>query len=98
MRCPGPPCAPRATGVPGWRCCSTGYRAERLSGTQLFVLPEVVLDGQGLLAEDLVAPVSAWLAELAGDPSTRVRVVGDTLGGALAALRWGVEDLAEAVD
>src|SRR6266568_3543438 len=72
--------------------------AERLSGTQLFVLPEVVLDGQGLLAEDLVAPVSAWLGELAGDPSTRVRVVGDTLGGALAALRWGVEDLAEAVD
>src|SRR6266568_2111811 len=72
--------------------------AERLSGTQLFVLPEVVLDGQGLLAEDLVAPVSAWLAELAGDPSTRVRVVGDTLGGALAALRWGVEDLADAVD
>ncbi len=72
--------------------------AEGLSGTPLFVLPEVVLDGQGLLAESLVAPLASWLADLAGDPSARVRVVGDTLGGALAALRWSVEELAESAD
>src|SRR6266545_3547914 len=72
--------------------------AEGLSGTRLFVLPEVALDGQGLLAEPLVAPIGDWLAELAGDPATRVRVIGDTLGGALAALRWAVAELADAAE
>jgi hypothetical protein len=71
---------------------------EGLGGTQLFVLPEVVLDGQGLLTEQLVAPIADWLTRLAEDPPTRVRVVGDTLGGALAALRWGAEELAGALD
>src|SRR5205814_10211816 len=56
------------------------------------------LDGQGLLAEPLVAPIGEWLGALAEDPPTRVRVIGDTLGGALAALRWGVEELAGAMD
>jgi hypothetical protein len=72
--------------------------AEGLAGTTLFVLPEVVLDGQGLLAEQLVEPLGTWLSGLAEDPPTRVRVIGDTLGGALAALRWGVEELAGALD
>ena len=72
--------------------------AEGLSGIQLFVLPEVVLDGQGLLTEEQVAPIGTWLEELAADPETRVRVVGDTLGGALAALRWGVEELADTAE
>ncbi|OLB79655.1 MAG: hypothetical protein AUI14_09695 [Actinobacteria bacterium 13_2_20CM_2_71_6] len=72
--------------------------AEGLSEAKLFVLPEVALDGQGLLAEQLIAPLGDWLAQLAEDAPTRVRVVADTLGGALAALRWGVEDLAEAVE
>ena len=71
---------------------------EGLGGTQLFVLPEVELDGQGLLAEHLVMPIADWLTRLAEDPPTRVRVVGDTLGGALAALRWGAEELAAALD
>jgi hypothetical protein len=72
--------------------------AEGLSGTTLFVLPEAVLDGQGLLSEELVEPIGTWLGELAGDPSTRVRVVGDTLGGALDALHAGVERLADALE
>jgi hypothetical protein len=71
---------------------------EGLAGTTLFVLPEVVLDGQGLLTEQLVAPIGDWLGKLAEDPPTRVRVIGDTLGGALAALRWGAEELARALD
>src|SRR5439155_1609366 len=41
--------------------------AEGLSGIQLFVLPEVVLDGQGLLTEEQVAPIGTWLEELAAD-------------------------------
>ncbi len=72
--------------------------AENLADIQLFVLPEATLDGQGLLAEHQVAPIAAWLTELGEDPHHRVRVVGDTLGGALAALRWGAEEVADALD
>jgi len=45
-----------------------------------------------------VAPIGDWLGKLVEDPPTRVRVIGDTLGGALAALRWGAEELARALD
>ena len=72
--------------------------AEGLPAVELFVLAEVALDGQGLIPEDRVIPLHDWLLRLAEDPATRVRVVGDTLSGALAALRWGAEGLAEAID
>jgi hypothetical protein len=72
--------------------------AEGLADVRLFLLPEVVLDGQGLLSEELVAPISNWLVELAGDEAARTRVVGGTVGGALTALRAGVEELARTAD
>ncbi len=72
--------------------------AEGLPAVELFVLPEVALDGQGMVPEDRVIPLREWLVQLAEEPAGRVRVVGDTLGGALASLRWTAEKLAEAVD
>lgn len=72
--------------------------AEGLPAVELFVLAEVALDGQGLIPEDRVIPLHDWLLRLAKDPANRVRVVGDTLSGALAALRWSAEVLVEAID
>jgi hypothetical protein len=72
--------------------------AEGLPAVELFVLPEVALDGQGMVPEDRVIPLRDWLIGLAEEPSGRVRVVGDTLGGALAALRSNAEELAKAID
>ncbi|MEN3303935.1 MAG: hypothetical protein V7603_137 [Micromonosporaceae bacterium] len=50
----------------------------------LFVLPEVPLDGQGLLADRLVGPLRGWLAGLAEDPDARAEVIEQTMSGALA--------------
>jgi len=72
--------------------------AEGLPAVELFVLPEVALDGQGMVPEDRVIPMRDWLFGLAEQPAGRVRVVGDTLGGALASLRWTAEELATALD
>jgi hypothetical protein len=72
--------------------------AEGLPAVELFVLPEAALDGQGMVPEDRVIPLREWLVRLADKPAGRVRVVGDTLGGALASLRWSAEELAAAVD
>lgn len=72
--------------------------AEGLPAVELFVLPEAALDGQGMVPEDRVIPLREWLVRLAEKPAGRVRVVGDTLGGALASLRWSAEELAGAAD
>jgi dynamin family protein len=72
--------------------------AEGLPAVELFILPEVALDGQGMVSEDRVIPLRDWLVQLAEKPAGRVRLVGDTLGGALAALRWSAEGLATAID
>src|SRR6266536_2237518 len=72
--------------------------AEGLPAVELFILPEVALDGQGMVPEDRVIPLRDWLLGLAEEPAGRVRVVGDTLGGALAALRWNAEELAKVID
>jgi hypothetical protein len=68
--------------------------AERgLEGTPLLVVPEAALDG-GLLRPADLAPVRAWLADLAADAQARAGVVRRTLSGALASLpaRVGVVD------
>jgi hypothetical protein len=72
--------------------------AHRFSGVPLFVLPETTLDGQGLLAEDVVAPIGAWLAGLAGDATARSAVVRQTVDGALATIEPIVAGLAEAAE
>jgi hypothetical protein len=67
-------------------------------GVPLFVLPETVKDGQGLLAEDMVAPIGQWLSGLAADAAARTAVVRQTVNGALAALEPIVDGLAEAAE
>jgi hypothetical protein len=69
-----------------------------MSAAPLFVLPETTLDGQGLLAEDVVQPLHDWFAQLAADGNARAAVVRQTLDGALAALRPAVGGLAAAAD
>jgi hypothetical protein len=69
-----------------------------LAGTRRFVLPETQVDGQGLLAERLVDPLCAWLAQLATDAGARAGVVRQTVHGAVAALVAALRDLATAAD
>ncbi|MFG1949800.1 ABC transporter [Micromonospora sp. NPDC048830] len=69
-----------------------------LGAAPLFVLPEMSVDGQGLLPEKVTAPLSAWFAGLAADAEARAAVVRQTLDGALAALHPAVAGLAEAAD
>jgi hypothetical protein len=71
---------------------------EGLAGANLFVLPEVPLDGQGLLAERLVEPLRDWLARLAVDAGARADVVRRTVDGAVAATCAAASQLAVAVD
>jgi len=70
--------------------------AERgLDGTPLLVVRETALD-DGLLPASELAPVRAWLDDLAADAQARAGVVRRTLAGALASLprRVGVVDAA----
>jgi hypothetical protein len=56
-----------------------------LGGTQLLVVPETTLE-DGRLPAAALAPVRAWLDELAADAQSRAGVVGRTLTGALDSL------------
>jgi hypothetical protein len=69
-----------------------------MSAAPLFVLPETLLDTQGLLPEEDVKPLHDWFAQLASDAGARAAVVRQTLDGALAALRPATEGLAAAAD
>ena len=72
--------------------------ARNLGAAPLFVLPETTLDGQGLIAEDVIGPLHDWFKQLAADSTARSAVVRQTLDGALAALGPAVEGLADAAD
>lgn len=72
--------------------------ANQLGTVPVFVLPETIVDCQGLLASDVVAPIGQWLAGLAGDPQARAVVVGQTVDGALATIEPIVAVLAEAAE
>ncbi|NBE82449.1 GTPase domain-containing protein [Micromonospora rubida] len=69
-----------------------------LGAAPLFVLPETWVDGQGLLPDQVTAPLSTWFARLAADAGARAAVVRQTLDGALAALHPAVAGLADAAD
>ncbi|GAB3819213.1 dynamin family protein [Micromonospora zhanjiangensis] len=69
-----------------------------LAAAPLFVLPETVVDGQGLLPESTTAELRTWFGRLAADSAARGSVVRQTLDGALGALRPAVEGLADAAD
>ncbi|MEH1014860.1 GTPase domain-containing protein [Micromonospora sp. CPCC 206060] len=72
--------------------------ANGLGTAPLFVLPETVVDGQGMLPEWTVAPLRDWFGQLAADAGARDAVVRQTLDGALAALQPAVAGLAAAAD
>lgn len=69
-----------------------------LGEVPIFVVPETVVDGQGLLPEPATAPLREWFGRLATDANTRAAVIRQTLDGALSALAPAVDGLAEAAD
>ena len=69
-----------------------------LGTAPLFILPETRLDGQGLIAEEVIKPLHDWFGQLAADAGARATVVRQTLDGALAALGPAAAGLAEAAD
>lgn len=72
--------------------------ARDLAAAPLFVVPETEVDGQGMLPEAVTAPLRGWFDRIADDTDARVRIVRQTLGGALAALHPAVNSLAVAAD
>ena len=72
--------------------------ARDMGAAPIFVLPESVLEGNGLLPEDVTRPLHDWFAQLAADSNARAAVVKQTLDGALAALGPAVAGLADAAD
>jgi hypothetical protein len=68
-----------------------------LAAARLFVVEERPLR-DGLLPEDQVAPLRAWLHALAADQEARAAVVRQTLTGALDSLTDRVTGIAAAVD
>ncbi|MFC7546318.1 ABC transporter [Plantactinospora sp. GCM10030261] len=69
-----------------------------LAAAPLFVLPETIVDGQGLLPERATANLRAWFGRLAADGRARAAIVRQTLDGALAAVRPAIDLLAAAAD
>ena len=53
----------------------------RPSWNRLFVMPETTLDSQGLLAEQVIAPMRDWFNTLASSAAARAAVVRQTVGG-----------------
>jgi len=72
--------------------------ANELGDAPLFVLPETVISGQGMLPEPVVTELRDFFARLAADSDARDAVVRQTLDGALAALHPAVAQLAAAAD
>jgi hypothetical protein len=73
-------------------------RGHDLGAAPLFVLPESRLDGRGLLAAPVVAPLREWLGSLARSAAARAVVVRQTVDGAIGALGPAVETLATAAE
>ena len=70
-----------------------------LARATLFTVPESPLASESApLPADLVQPVQAWLARLAGDAEARSEVIRETLDGALQSLRQRVATIAREVD
>ena len=59
---------------------------EGLAGAELFVVPELELDAMDMLPAIAVAPLRAWLGELAANSESRAAVARQTLAGVLAQL------------
>ena len=59
---------------------------EGLAAARLFVVPEVALDGMGMLPPAAVEPLRLWLQELAADAAGRAGIARRTLNGTVRAL------------
>ncbi len=70
-----------------------------LGRAALFAIPESPLAAENeRLPEPVVAPLRAWLTQLAGDAEARSEVIRTTLDGALLSMRQRVSALAREVD
>jgi energy-coupling factor transporter ATP-binding protein EcfA2 len=70
-----------------------------LARARLFPVPETQLAGEnGLLPENVVRPLRAWLTDLAADADARSEVIRTTLDGALQSLRLRVSAVAREAD
>ena len=72
--------------------------AQGLAKTSIFTVPEATTDVDGLLPDESVAPVRAWLAGLAADAASRRKVVLQTLDGAVGAITEKAAIVANAAD
>jgi hypothetical protein len=70
--------------------------ARDLTAVDLFILPEVHLQGSGLIPEPLVASLRDYLTTLANDAAARSDVIRTTLDGAIRSLVRDVDALAVA--
>jgi len=71
--------------------------ARGLKDSPLFGVPEAQLSSEGLLPADAVAPIRAWLVQLASDTSARAGVVERSLLGTLRSLVYSAHQVADAV-
>ncbi len=67
-----------------------------LGNSPLFTVAESPVDENGLLPQDSVAPIRAWLDSLAADSVARTAVVRQTLDGAIASLGHRTRSVADA--
>ncbi len=70
----------------------------RLGDSPLFTVAESAVDADGLLPDEAVAPIRAWLQALAADADSRSEVVRRTLDGAVRSIGRRSADLARAAD
>jgi Dynamin family len=70
----------------------------RLGDSPLFTVAESAVDPDGLLPDEAVTPIRAWLQALAADADARSAVVRRTLDGALRSLARRTGDVAGAAD
>jgi hypothetical protein len=80
----------------------TGHLAQMLlehglGDSPLFSIKETVVDGNGMLPQEIVASIKDWLIDLAADAEARAAVVRRTLHGAVTAMVKKTPTFAEAV-
>lgn len=80
----------------------TGHLAQMLlerglGDSPLFSIKETVVDGNGMLASEVVASIKDWLIDLAADSEARSAVVRRTLQGAVTAMTKKTPAFAKAV-
>ncbi|WP_247045598.1 dynamin family protein [Arthrobacter rhizosphaerae] len=73
-------------------------RREGLGEARLFLVPELELDGLGMLPPATVEPIRIWLRDLAADAAGRADIARRTLNGTVKGLALRVAGAGKAVD